>query len=60
MGGTQLMQNHQKTIISQRTKNLIEKLLFGKLSLAEIAKVTGISEQWLRKYVNENYDFIPE
>jgi hypothetical protein len=54
------MQNTQKTIISQRTKTLIEKLLFGRFSLAEIAKVTGISEQWLRSYVNEKYDFIPE
>jgi insertion element IS1 protein InsB len=60
MGGIQLMQNPQKPIISQRTKTLIEKLFFGKLSLAEIAKITGISEQWLRSYVNEKYDFISE
>jgi len=60
MGGVQLMQNHQKTIISQRTKKLIDKLLFGKFSVEEIVKITGISEQWLRSYVNEKYDFIPE
>ena len=58
MGGIELMQNYQNQRISQRTRNLIEKLLFGKFSLAEIAKVTGISEQWLRSYVNEQYDFI--
>jgi DNA-directed RNA polymerase specialized sigma subunit len=51
---------NQNQIISQRTRNLIEKLLFGKLSLTEIAKITGISEQWLRSYVNDQYDFIPE
>lgn len=60
MGGIDLMPNYQNQTISQQTKNLIEKLLFGKLSLTEIAKVTGISEQWLRSYVNEKYDFLPE
>ena len=60
MGGIQLMPNYQNPIISQKTQDLIEKLLLGKLSLAEIAKVTGISEQWLRSYVNEKYDFIPQ
>lgn len=54
----ELMPNYQNPVISQRTKNLIEKLLLGKFSLAEIAKVTGISEQWLQKHVNEKYDFI--
>lgn len=54
------MPNYQNQIISQRTRKLIEKLLFGKLSLAEIAKVTGVSEKWLRSYVNEQYDFLPE
>lgn len=46
-----LMQNHQSQLISQRTKDLIEKLLLGKFSLAEIAKVTGVSEQWLKNYL---------
>lgn len=48
------MLNYQNPIISQQTKNLIEKLWLGKFSLSEIAKVTGISEQWLQKYVIEN------
>jgi hypothetical protein len=48
------MQNYQNPIISQQTKNLIEKLLLGKFSLPEIAKVTGISEQGLKRYVLEN------
>jgi phage portal protein BeeE len=46
------MQNLQTQIISQQTKDLIDKLLLGKFSLAEIAKVTGLSEQWLHLYVS--------
>ncbi len=54
------MPNYQNLLISQRTKDLIEKLLRGKFSLAEIAKITGIPEQWLQSYVNEKYDFMTE
>jgi phage repressor protein C with HTH and peptisase S24 domain len=46
------MSDLQNRSISQRTKVLIEKLLLGKFTLAEIAKITGISEQWLQTYVN--------
>lgn len=46
------MSDLQNRSVSQRTKVLIEKLLLGKFTLAEIAKVTGISEQWLQTYVN--------
>ncbi len=46
------MQNPQNQVISQRTKDLIGLLILGKLSLSEIAKVTGVSEQWLQSYIN--------
>ncbi len=42
----------QNQSISLRTKVLIEKLLLGKFTLTEVAKITGISEQWLQAYVN--------
>ncbi len=54
------MQNLQKSAISQRTKELIDNLLLGKLTLSEITKVTGVSEQGLKNYVNSKYDFIPK
>ena len=38
--------------------NLIDKLLLEKISLAGIARVIGVSERWLQKYVNEKYDLI--
>ena len=46
------MSDLQNRSVSQRTKVLIEKLLLGKFTLAQIAKITGISEQWLQTYVN--------
>jgi AraC-like DNA-binding protein len=60
MGDRQLMSNSKNPVISQQTKNLIEKLLLGRLSLAEIAKITGLSEQWLERYLNEKYEFLPQ
>lgn len=47
------MQNFHTQSISQQTKVLIDKLLGGKFTLIEIAKVTGISEQLLHSYVKE-------
>jgi transposase len=52
------MENSQNQHISQRTKVLIDKLLSGKFSLAEIAKITGISEQWLQSYVDAKYEIV--
>jgi phage repressor protein C with HTH and peptisase S24 domain len=53
------MQDIQNKGISQRTKILIDKLLLGRFTLVEIAKVTGISEQWLRTYLNPNSNLEP-
>jgi phage portal protein BeeE len=47
------MQNFYTQSISPQTKVLIEKLLAGKFTLLEIAKVTGISEQLLHSYLND-------
>lgn len=41
--------------ISEQTKALIDKLLLEKISLAGIARVTGVSEVWLQAYVNAKY-----
>lgn len=49
-----MLQNYQNTIISERTKVLIDKLLLGKFSLPEVAKIVGVSEQWLHTYVHAN------
>ena len=45
--------------ISDETKALIDKLLLEKISLAGIARVTGVSEPRLQAYVNAKYANLP-
>ena len=51
----QFVENPESRRISDETTALIDKLLLERLSLAGIARVTGVSERWLQTYVNENY-----
>ena len=69
------MQDPQNKPIEQATKDfltkfygwqshtvnfaLIDKLLLERLSLAGIARVTGVSELWLQRYVNALYASVP-
>ena len=57
--GRQFVENPQNKIIDDETKNLIDKLLLEKLSLAGIARATDVSEPWLQEYVNEKYAAVP-
>jgi insertion element IS1 protein InsB len=41
--------------ISDATKQLIDKLLLERLSLAAIVRVSGVSLRWLQYYVNAKY-----
>jgi insertion element IS1 protein InsB len=45
--------NPQFRKISDETKAMIDRLLLERLSLAGIARVTGVSERWLQDYVNQ-------
>jgi transposase-like protein len=56
----QFVQEPQNKIISQKTKNLIDKLLLEKIPLAGIARVTEVSEPWLQNYVNAKDESIPQ
>ncbi|MBF0539718.1 MAG: IS1 family transposase [Nitrospirae bacterium] len=58
--GRQFVENPQNIIISQETKNLIDKLLLERMALAAIVRVTGVSERWLQDYVNQKYDTVPQ
>ena len=55
----QFVENPKKQRISDETKALIDKLLLERISLAGIARVTGVSERWLQSYVNEKYEETP-
>ena len=45
--------------IPEATKQLIDKLLLERISLAGIARVSGVSPRWLQYYVNAKYDTVP-
>jgi insertion element IS1 protein InsB len=57
--GRQFVESPKKQPISQETKALIDRLLLERVSLAGIARVTGVSERWLQTYVNEKYERTP-
>jgi len=54
----QFVLDPQYRLIPPETWDLVDKLLLEKIPLAGISRVTGISEPWLQKYVNEKYDNI--
>ena len=58
--GRQFVENPRNKVISQLTKDLIDKLLLQKISLAGIARVTNVSELWLQKYVKAKSQSVPK
>ena len=58
--GRQFVENPTKKIISQETWDLVDKLLLEKIPIAGISRVTGISEPWLQKYINNEYENIEQ
>jgi transposase-like protein len=57
--GRQFVEQPSKKVIDQATRELIDRLLLERISLAGIARATQVSEQWLQTYVNENYAKVP-
>mgnify|MGYP006439115167 CR=1 FL=1 len=57
--GRQFVLNPAKEPISDEKKDLIDRLLLERISLAGIARVVGVSESWLQTYVNDKYAQIP-
>ncbi|MFP4693795.1 MAG: IS1 family transposase [Halothece sp.] len=58
--GRQFVPNASRQPISQETRDLINKLLKERLSLAAIARITEVSERWLQQYVNQKYYLTPK
>ena len=52
----QFVENPKNKRIMEETKQLIDKLLLERLSLAGIACVTDGSERWLQNYVNDKFN----
>jgi insertion element IS1 protein InsB len=57
--GRQFVANPSQHRISNDTKQLIDKLLLERISLAGIVRVTGVSPRWLQYYVNAKYASVP-
>ncbi len=57
--GRQFVENPTKIVIDQEKRELIDRLLLERISLAGIARVAQISERWLQTYVNEKYALVP-
>lgn len=53
--GRQFVDNSTKKVIDAQTRELIDLLLLERISLAGIARVTGVSQKWLQDYVNAKY-----
>lgn len=58
--GRQFAENRGDKIISQETKDIIDKLLLEKIPLAGIARVTDVSEKWLQDCVNKKFGEVPQ
>lgn len=57
--GRQFVENPDKKVIDSATKELIDRLLLERLSLAGIARALKVSQQWLQDYVNRKYAGVP-
>lgn len=57
--GRQFVEQPSKKIIDSATRELIDRLLLERISLAGIARAAQVSEQWLQTYVNEKYAVVP-
>ena len=51
----QFVLNPSKKVVSDETKDRIDKPLLEKLPLAGIARAMDVSETWLQTYVNQKY-----
>ncbi len=57
--GRQFVEHSTKKVIDQATRELIDRLLLERISLAGIARAAQVSEQWLQTYVNKKYAKVP-
>lgn len=58
--GRQFVESLTRQPINHSTRELIDKLLLERISLAANAHVTGVSSRWLQYYVNQKYYQVPK
>lgn len=57
--GRQFVEHPTQKVIDPATRELFDRLLLERISLAGIACSAQVSEQWLQTYVNEKYAKVP-
>lgn len=57
--GRQFVEQWDKKVIDGETRELVDRLLLERISLAGIVRAVRVSEQWLQTYVNEKYASVP-
>lgn len=57
--GRQFVEHPTKKVVARATRELIDRLLLERISLAGIARAAQVSEQWLQTYVNQKYASVP-
>jgi transposase len=57
--GRQFVQYPENKVIDQATRDLIDRWLLERISLAGIARSAQVSEPWRQTYVNEKYAQVP-
>jgi hypothetical protein len=55
----QFVPDATKKVITPQTWELIDRLLWEKIPLAGMARVTGLSANDLQEYVNRTYETVP-
>lgn len=58
--GGQFVLNPSNKLVSEKDKNLINKLLLEKISLAGIARTMEVSQVWLQTYLSDLYASCPD
>jgi transposase-like protein len=54
----QFVENPEKITISQEKRELIDRLLLERISLAGISRAVKVSERWLQTYVTKKYALV--
>ncbi|MGD1901804.1 MAG: IS1 family transposase [Geitlerinemataceae cyanobacterium] len=57
--GRQFVENSSYQFVSHETRELIDRLLLERLSLAGIARAAQVSLRWLQDYVNQKLEEEP-
>lgn len=56
----QFVEDPDKSFVTPETRDIVDRLLLEKLSLAGICRALQISESWLHDYVKRKYAEIPQ